>query len=366
MCSRILIVFFLLLLTQRCFAMKYSYSIFQACQKCEEHSKIFYEMKNLKLCTRCTLGYLSFHFPDQDHEAIKFYMTDILFTHLNHQKLVAWNKINLLVQESLKKEEKILETRKQQNKSCDLFLIVNQITTNFGINPLEKRKCQQCSKPRFHLMKLSCCKNFICISCCLDSMSIKCVLCRKLAYRTKENLRELQSFKADYKTLKVKDEFTKKKSLDKKKANCSYPEKEICARSYLPSKKIKYSIYSFSVLLQLYFLQKLTQDYQSSISWVNSNFMTSTIICGFGKDQKTLKSDEEIYAEITRELDIFFETWLKLLVPYFVYLFDAQAKNFILLLLISLFTMPLIHAISKRLVQHLKSYILEEEKFHFY
>jgi hypothetical protein len=109
----------------------------------------------------------------------------------------------------------------------------------------------------------------------------------------------------------------------------------------------------------------LTQELQCSITWVNTNFMTSTLVAGFTKDKKHLKCDKEIYKEITREFDEFFITWSKLLIPYFVFLGD-NAQNFILLLFISFITLRMIHSLSKDLVYHLKSCILDEEKYNFY
>jgi len=111
-----------LLLMHPCFGMKYTYLIFQPCEKCEENSKIFYEMENMQLCARCSLGYLSFHFSDQDHKAIKFYITDIIFNYLNDQQWT-WNEINVLVQKKLKKAWTILQNRKKAKEKLRLIFV---------------------------------------------------------------------------------------------------------------------------------------------------------------------------------------------------------------------------------------------------
>jgi len=276
---------------------------------------------------------------------------------------------------------------------------MNEILKNFDINALRKQKCQKCSQPRFYLMKSFCCKGFICVSCCLNGMAGKCVVCRKLPFRTTDGLRH--SLKdvclALFKTLKIKNEF-EAQSLEniitthtklpnnkeaeklsfkqlveiiipKVKVHWPYvlnPENETCARSYLPSFNIKCCSFLFSVLLQLHLMYQLTQNYRCSINWISSNFMTSTIIAGFSKDHNKLKYDQEIYEELIRELDEIILTWLKLLFPFFVFLGDTFVNHFIILLLISFLTKPIIHIFSKQLVQNLKYSILEEEKYHFY
>ena len=57
-------------------------------------------------------------------------ITDIIVTYLNDQQWT-WNKINVLVQKKLKKAWTILQNRKRQKKSCDLFLFMNIILKNF-------------------------------------------------------------------------------------------------------------------------------------------------------------------------------------------------------------------------------------------
>jgi hypothetical protein len=53
--------------------LKYKSKKFETCEKCDENSKIFYEIEiNKKICPRCTLGYLSYYFAIQNMEEIKF------------------------------------------------------------------------------------------------------------------------------------------------------------------------------------------------------------------------------------------------------------------------------------------------------
>ena len=51
--------------------LKCKFKKYQTCEKCDEDSKIFYEIENKKLCTRCTLGYLSYYFSSQTMKEVK-------------------------------------------------------------------------------------------------------------------------------------------------------------------------------------------------------------------------------------------------------------------------------------------------------
>jgi len=130
---------------------KYNCSTFHdSCEKCEEKSKLFYEMKKKKFCPRCTLGQLSFFFPSYTMEEVKFYMTDILFDQINKinikkTKCTSWSNVNQLVSDKINNESQILEKRKKSNQSFDFFTIVNEILKKFNKEPLKKRKCLNCS-----------------------------------------------------------------------------------------------------------------------------------------------------------------------------------------------------------------------------
>jgi len=130
---------------------KYNCSTFHdTCEKCEEKSKLFYEMEQKKFCPRCTLGQLSFFFPSYTMEEVKFYMTDILFDQINKinikkTKCTSWSNVNQLVSDKINNESQILEKRKKSNQSFDFFTIVNEILKKFNKEPLKKRKCLNCS-----------------------------------------------------------------------------------------------------------------------------------------------------------------------------------------------------------------------------
>jgi len=124
--------------------LKCKFAQFQACEKCDKNSKIFYEIETKKFCPRCTLGYLSYNFASQSINEIKFYCADILFHFITdpyafkHKKNITWKFINDVVSEKMNKEKSILHKRKIANQSFDLFVITNEILTNMNHNLLEK------------------------------------------------------------------------------------------------------------------------------------------------------------------------------------------------------------------------------------
>jgi len=172
--------------------LKCRYKEFQTCEKCDENSKIFYEIENKKFCSRCTLGYLSYYFSSQTMKEVNFYCTDIIFDSTefyahNKRLQISWNFINELVNDKINKRKLILLKRKAANKSFDLFLLVNEILTKMNQMPLEKNKCLKCSNPRFNLIKCICGKRFICISCFdkfCSSEKTNCEIC--------QNIREIE------------------------------------------------------------------------------------------------------------------------------------------------------------------------------
>jgi len=166
--------------------LKCKFAQFQACEKCDKNSKMFYEIETKKFCPRCTLGYLSYNFASQSINEIKFYCADILFHFITdpyafkHKKNITWKFINDVVSEKMNKEKSILHKRKIANQSFDLFVLTNEILTKMKQNLLEKSKCSKCSNPRFHLIKLICSKKFIC-NPCFDQFHIgklNCELCK--------------------------------------------------------------------------------------------------------------------------------------------------------------------------------------------
>jgi hypothetical protein len=150
-----------------------------------------------KLCSRCTLGHLSFYFSKQSTKEIKFYLTDIIFDHVEIEqklKIYEWNFINKLVSSKMKKESTQLNERKNNTRSCNLFLIANEIVIALGCTQLLiQRMCSNCIKFRFHLVYVPCCKNFMCVHC-LTSFTIKkrkCTLCYKDLYQNHQEFTEL-------------------------------------------------------------------------------------------------------------------------------------------------------------------------------
>lgn len=187
-------------------SIKYDADI-EPCDKCEENSTTLYKMKKKKLCPRCALEYLSFYFPTKTIEEIKLNCENIIFDVINDNGVVQKTTkvvINTLVEKIFYKELKILEKRKTQNKNCDLFLIVNEILNKLLEKKikLKRRKCETCSEERFHLIKIPCCQNLICIQCILEEVLMrkipKCVMCQNTYIS-----RNTQDFEETFKSIAI-------------------------------------------------------------------------------------------------------------------------------------------------------------------
>jgi len=90
--------------------------------------------------------------------------------------------MNQAVNEIIENKLTMLNKRKKLNQSFDLFMIVNEILKKFNKESLEKRKCSNCSIPKFHLMKYICCKYFLCLTCFVNSCEFNnnsCAFCKK-------------------------------------------------------------------------------------------------------------------------------------------------------------------------------------------
>jgi len=184
-------------------AMKYTYEKFQPCEECEENSKIFYEMEKTKLCPRCSLGYLSLEFEEQNLNIIKFYLTDIIFQHLKNVPKSPtepnWSSIYDMVDKLAFKF--VIADKQEQEKIQNQRIIINLIAvTNvfmFEINEncsfIENRKCLNCSKLKFHLIKTLCCQQYICFRCIMEPKlkDEKCMLCKEVLYKNKEEFGQL-------------------------------------------------------------------------------------------------------------------------------------------------------------------------------
>ena len=92
--------------------------------------------------------------------------------------------IDDLVNEKFNKNIRILKERKKQMKSCNLFLIINEILNQLEQKTLSRRTCenQNCMEANFFLIKVPCCNKLICIKCIisdtiLDTKHQKCIMC---------------------------------------------------------------------------------------------------------------------------------------------------------------------------------------------
>jgi len=215
------LIFIVLFFFLEVFGTKYNYSTaFHSCEKCEEKSKIFYEMEKKQFCPRCTLGQLSFYFPKYSMGEVKFYITDTVFHQINEfntkkTKRISWSNVNQILNDKINNELKLIEKRKNLNQSFDLFRITNEILKKFNKKPLKKRKCLNCSKSRFHLVKFICCKDFVCLACCVlnsyrsGMQNNQCKFCKKLFWVTdrKEFINMSKSYILTiWRTMRVADE----------------------------------------------------------------------------------------------------------------------------------------------------------------
>ena len=80
----------------------------------------------------------------------------------------------------MQKEIVILGQRKMQNEGCDVLVLTNEILwKSYNHKSIfEKKDCAKCCRNRYHLIKLLCCKNFICIACMLGIQKRKCIICQ--------------------------------------------------------------------------------------------------------------------------------------------------------------------------------------------
>jgi hypothetical protein len=144
-------------------------------------------MEKKFFCTRCAIEVLSFYFPRQTIENTKSYCVKIILNSLitgNAMQNTTESVLNDLVNNKFNKKIKILEMRKKQNKSYNLFLIMNEILSQFKLQTLSRRTCENtnCMKANFSLIKVPCCNRFICIACIinrtlLETKHQKCVMC---------------------------------------------------------------------------------------------------------------------------------------------------------------------------------------------
>jgi len=69
-------------------------------------------------------------------------------------------------------------------KSCNLFLIINEILSQLEQKTLSRRTCenQNCMEANFFLIKVPCCNTLICIKCIISNTIMatkhqKCIIC---------------------------------------------------------------------------------------------------------------------------------------------------------------------------------------------
>jgi len=404
-------VFVQLYYNSACLAMKYTYCNFVLCQKCEENSKCFYQLKNIQVCPRCTLEYLSFYFSSQTDEAVKFYIKDIIFNNLNDlvfqkQLKFPWISISYVVNHKLRNEISVLKERKEQNDTCGLFIITNEILwkTFDEKNLFERRKCSQCSKSRFNLIKSDCCKSFICLCCILKVESRKCLVCQTEMYKTKKQLHELVNIicltickqfglNANQKSI---NEAIKKKIIlqDQKVAKYlgSYvkrimdhvgfdqetvpmlwdrivePESEIYEKFNFCSDMILFNfIFAWS---QVFFLSfKNPNTITPNILWVCYNMIYS--VCASYVNVKILTSHnitDKNAAKVTKfisEIEILFIRLINFNIQYFSVM-DIAQNNFFLMLLFTFIGTTTAMFASKLIQNALVKWIKKKQRYQFF
>jgi hypothetical protein len=108
--------------------------------------------------------------------------------------MILWPALNKLVNEKIKKQLKILKKRKRHNQGYDLFTIANTLLKSLNKKTLEKRKCSNCKRPRFHLIKFICCDNFFCLTCFTinryEMKNFNCTFCTKAFIRNTDDFIE--------------------------------------------------------------------------------------------------------------------------------------------------------------------------------
>jgi len=162
------------------------------CERCDETSKHFFDvmmnMETKQFCARCSLEYLCYYFPRQTIENTKFYCVQIIFNLIGDNTVQKTTKfaINELVNDKFNKQLKILEKRRKQNASYNLFVMTNEILSAFKQKTLTRRTCGyiNCMETTFHLLKVPCCQNFICFTCIISGTILgpncnppKCMMC---------------------------------------------------------------------------------------------------------------------------------------------------------------------------------------------
>jgi len=406
------LIFFILFLFLKVFGTKYHHStIFGLCEKCEEKSKICYEMEKKKFCPRCTLGQLSFFFPSHTMKEIKFYMTDIIFHQMNEKKIkktkrTSWSNINQVLNEKINTELKILEKRKESNQSFDLFTISNEILKKFNNELLKKRKCSHCLMSKFHLIKLGCCNDFVCLSCFVQNScemeNDRCIFCKKKFFGSNRNvffdmiknlilvvlrtMRVIDEEKEDGLDQKINEFFgiqiqkyspclnlhslmqytnpqlTLPKDIEKLDSGEFYFEKYLCHPNYF----LMIINFVVNTLMQSLIQYLIGGTFHIGSYWNMISFSTVNIIVNqfhlinFGNfSPERLRKMEFNMNEFTKLV----VTWLNLLLGYIIFREPLhEVKNFIFVTGIS-FTMVI--WASYKVIQQFNLHVKEEQKYAF-
>lgn len=205
----------------------------ERCSKCGENTTPVYAPENT--CSRCSLGLISYYFCNYDLEEVERHCKEILLdvaTGLYDEEKL---KINSQVKELFAKEVEILKKRKSENKTFDLWLLLNTAGT-FNMEKLKPLKCKLCSKAPHRLIKVYCCDIYICVKCmCSDLYKVKpsCTNCGKnVIANTPENFQRLltETRKAIW---EANDENLNRK-LDKKIEKLKHPSQKT-----IPHEKFK-------------------------------------------------------------------------------------------------------------------------------
>jgi len=209
--KNLLLLLWLLIFQILCLnATKHTYKDLQSCEECEENSKIFYEIKNIKICPRCTLSYLSHRFQEHELKIIQFYVTDVVLHYSNEKpgaQNIRWTSVNKTVGKWLQMgvqtlAKKTLKSCKNlesyENLTLNLICIANKILLaiypTISLNCLIKeKKCKNCTEIINHPIKTLCCKEFVCLNCLADNQLKygKCMICGKYLYRNKTQFQQL-------------------------------------------------------------------------------------------------------------------------------------------------------------------------------
>jgi len=158
------------------------------CEKCEENSEKYcyltINMKRQTLCVRCSVEYLSYYFSRNPIESTKLYCVEIILDIISDDALRKETKIaiNNSINKKFNKKLQVLEERKQNQESCNLFPIINEILSQFKQKSLNRRICanKNCKEARFDLIQVPCCKQLMCLICiCVlfETKQPKCMMC---------------------------------------------------------------------------------------------------------------------------------------------------------------------------------------------